>query len=629
MARVIVGTAGHIDHGKSALVRALTGTDPDRLPEEKRRGITLDLGYAFLDDVAAIIDVPGHERLIRNMVAGAATVDFALLVVAADDGVMPQTREHLSILALLGVRYGAITVTKVDGVADDWIELVEEQIYDTVRGTFLESAPLYRVDSLSGRGVPEFRERLMTTLRSLPARPERGVFRLPMDRVFTIRGRGTVVTGTIISGEVHKDARLAVMPGGFDIRVKRLETQGGEADLLRAGQRAALNLIGQTEHLARGGMLTIPDALLETSCVRVAIDLLPKADTLKDRQRIRFLIGTHEAIGRLQLIERMDKRRYYANVLLESEIVTAWGDRFVLRRYSPLETLGGGTVLEPTPPPFRARTRESEAALARSLHTESLADAIGSLLKGRGLYGLEHRVATKIFAISRSELNEILTELPQPDRPVEVGEYLLLRSRVAELRLNVVNRVNTLHDHRPDSPGFSRSDLFQMELARLPDTIRDFLLTELVRDGKLVQESALYRATDRGMTLRPDQQELSEDVLDLLRQGAFAPPSALAIAETLKKPREQIEKALVLLDRMGKCRRLGNDLFFTTEQFDDAIAQIRKTILQGVHLTVSEAARLLGSSRKFVVPFLEHLDGIGITQRVGNVRVAGRTARDV
>ncbi|MDD5088787.1 MAG: selenocysteine-specific translation elongation factor [bacterium] len=624
MARVIVGTAGHIDHGKSALVRALTGTDPDRLPEEKRRGITLDLGYAFLDDVAAIIDVPGHERLIRNMVAGAATVDFALLVVAADDGVMPQTQEHIAILRLLAVRSGVIAITKTDLVEPDWLNLVEDQIRSAVHGTFLESAPIFRVDSLSGRGLPELRSWLIAALGALPSRTEKSVFRLPLDRVFVIKGRGSVVTGTILSGQVKRDNRLVILPGGFSVRVKRLETHGSEQEMLSAGQRAALNLIGDTDHLKRGATLTMPGTILQTSRLKVAVELISEVLPVKDRQRIRFLIGTDEAIGRLQILDRSG-HLCFAQLSLESDVVAAWGDHFILRRYSPLETLGGGRVLEPDSPPLSARNKCDETVFARELDTDSLTGALLACLRRRGKYGMERTRLANQFALTEQELESLLQALPDGQVAATISEYLILSASISARKVELLQRLSHLHEAQPSAAGFSRSDLFRDNLALLPLPIQDFLLNALIADGILEQQGPLFRDVRRTVTLDAEERQRCDNVLRILKRHGFAPPSAVSIAEELNVSRSHVEKTLVLLDRLGRCRRLGTDLFFETAEFEKATSTVREALRRTSELTVADATRILFSSRKFVVPFLEYLDQVGITRRIGNVRVAAGT----
>jgi selenocysteine-specific elongation factor len=628
MARVIVGTAGHIDHGKSTLVRALTGTDPDRLPEEKRRGITVDLGYAFLGDTAAIIDVPGHERLIRNMVAGAATIDFALLVVAADDGIMPQTTEHLQILRLLGVRHGAVVITKCDAVETDWLDLVEDQIRSAVAGTFLQSAPVFRVDSLSARGIPELAHALTVLFAALPPREDRGVFRLPIDRVFTVKGHGTVITGTVLAGSLRRDAKLVVLPGGYEVRVKRIESHGHEAEQVAAGQRAALNLMGATERLERGHTLTLPGKLRATSRLKIALELLRSAAALKDRQRVRFLIGTQEVIGRLRLLQKSDEnRRCYAHVLLENEVTAVWGDHFILRRYSPLETLGGGRVLDAGAPRLRAPDVPQEIELAKALDTLHLREAVLAYVRLAARPGASVEVAAALFGVLPSTFLDHCRSAAPPDAIVEIGGYVISRANLDQRCETVRLALANLYARSPESAGFGRAELRLNEAPTLPDAVFDRVLQELVARGQLVQDGGLFREPERRLIVSPAQAELMERVASLLAGGGFTPPSAAGLSETLSRALPEIEKTLVLLERAGRARRLGADLFFDAQQFERAMDAVQRSFDSAPELAVADAARLLSSSRKYVVPFLEYLDGKGITLRSGNVRVRGRKSK--
>ncbi len=622
MARVIIGTAGHIDHGKSALVRALTGTDPDRLPEEKHRGITIDLGYAFLAGVAAIIDVPGHEKFIRNMVAGAATVDFALLVVAADDGVMPQTREHLHILRLLGLQAGAIVITKIDKVEPDWLELVEEQIVAVVQGTFLADARIFRADSLSGKGIAELRDYLIRTLSTWPSRSDRGVLRLPIDRVFTIKGRGVIVTGSMLSGRVRKDDKVTALPANLELRLKHLESEGHDADVLEAGQRSALNLVGETERLERGLTITQPNALLSSARVKVVIELLPGIARLKDRQRIRFLIATQEIIGRVQLLSA-DSGKTYANILLEEEAVAVWGDHFVLRRYSPLETLGGGVVLEPDAPPLRTRFLEREHEFARALDVSSLSAAAYALLRYRGEYGLSASYLAALLGMPRSALADLWRD-KGADQVHEFGEYLLLDEHLRRLGDLLVSRLTDLHSKQKDIAGFAESEVRAGELSHIPLPLFQQVTEHFVRANRIARDGAMFRLPAKRIELTPAQSELVSRMRDVISTEGFAPSSSSVLAEKLGKPKPEVEKALVLMERLGYARRLGLDLFFDASAFDSAVSTLEEQLRAGRELSVSDVSQALNSSRKYVVPLLEYLDSKGITQRQGNVRVPGR-----
>lgn len=628
MARIVVGTAGHIDHGKSALVRALTGTDPDRLPEEKRRGITVDLGYAFLDDLAAVIDVPGHERLIRNMVAGAATIDYALLVVAADDGMMPQTVEHLSILQLLGLRKGCIVLTKCDIVDPDWIEMVEDQIRTAVSGTFLADAPVYRVDSISGIGIPEFKKSLMYYLSTLSPRADRGVFRLPIDRVFVMKGRGTVVTGTILSGSVSKDARLIALPGESELRVKKVESHGSEVDTARSGQRAALNIVGETDGVSRGKMLTTSGSLLVSRRIGVFISLLPASGELKNNQRIRFLISTQEVIGRLQIISIDETRRAcFANIFLEEAVASVWGDRFILRRYSPLETLGGGIVLDAD-----ARSKRSDRVSVKDIYAQLLTDDLNEALKQYLIRaapaGIARRELAARFGIPPEEV-QIRLRNPIAEGQISVlADWIISQTELERSCSMILERLTFLQKANPENVGFGRIELRYGSLRNLPDVVYDAALRNMEMSGRAICENGLFRQPLHKISITDAQNRMLDRIQSILDEADFMPPSAAVIARMIDKTIQEVEKSLVLLEKLNRARRLSADLFFGVSSFDNATSRIISEFDRSPELTVASATQLLHSSRKYVVPFLEYLDGKGITARMGNVRVRGPKAVD-
>ena len=627
MTRFIIGTAGHIDHGKSALVRALTGTDPDRLPEEKKRGITIDLGFAFLGEIAAIIDVPGHERLIRNMVAGAATIDFALLVVAADDGIMPQTTEHLQILRLLGIRYGAIVITKCDLVDNAWCDLIEEQIQTAVSATFLQDAPIFRVDSVSGRGIPALLQSLIGMLNTLSPREDRGVFRLPIDRVFSMTGRGTVVTGTVLAGSVQKNMRLTTMPRSYAYRVKRVESNGREIDQAITGQRAALNIIGETEKLERGQTLTIPHGLTASSRLLVAIELLGKTSLLKNRQRIRFLIGTQEVIGRVRILNNAENRPFlYSHMMLENEVTAVWGDRFIIRRYSPLETLGGGKVLDPSVKKTRSADTDRELEIARALNVNKIDKALCSYVLYAAPFGITVELIAAKYGIKAQTVLEYCQAQSASADIMVIGAYLLSNARFKYFCDSIGSTIRTLHDKAPDCKGFSRAEIVSGDLASFPAAIFDYAMQELLNQDILIQDGALYHEPQRRITVNPIQAELMDRVQCMLRDKGFMPPSAAIIAEALQRPLVDIEKTMVLLERTGRVRRLSVNLFFDTQTFDNAAMSVRRFLENHHEITVTETVELLKSSRKYAVPFLEYLDSQNITIRDGNRRIRGSCA---
>lgn len=619
MARVIVGTAGHIDHGKSTLVRVLTGTDPDRLPEEKRRKITIDLGFAFLEDVAAIIDVPGHEKFVHNMVAGASTIDFAILVVAADDGVMPQTREHLYILQFLGVRFGTIVITKSDVVESEWRELVKEQVRSVVRDTFLAHSEINEIDSLSGRGIQEFRSFLIRSLRNLPSKRTSGTLRIPIDRVFKVHGYGTVVTGTVLSGKVESDQHVELLPGGYSARVKNLQSNAKGFHNLLAGMRAALNL--NTEILpVRGQTITDPGSMIASKRLSVQLQQVPGSTALRDRQRIRLLIGTQEVMGRYRELADVGGTKF-ALLILEDFVVAAWHDHFVLRRYSPVETLGGGIVLE-LDPSLRT-TRRSELTISRlkSLAVEDVSAALCAWLRYNAPKSITCQQLSQHFGMTASETQELL-RMRAPE--IILHGAFALHSQILDSWKDLLKgRLRDLHTTQPGESDFALANI-SAPLAFPDTTLVEFTLDVLVRERHVIKSSSRYRLASAKRLVDDDLESLTLEVVELLAKERFAPSSARVISGILDKPQGRVEKALVIAAKSGTLIRLGTDMFFESTAFHDAVQLVTKLLSAKGSIQVSDLTKELGSSRKYVVPFLEYLDSIGITERRESTRVRGR-----
>jgi selenocysteine-specific elongation factor len=619
MGHVIVGTAGHIDHGKSSLVRALTGTDPDRLPEEKRRQITIDLGFAFLEDVAAIIDVPGHEKFIHNMVAGASTVDFALFVVAADDGVMPQTREHLHILRLLGIKHGAIVLTKCGVTEADWRVLVKEQIRSATQNTFLYNAQIFEVDSLSRQGIPDLRSFLLTELPKLPRRHTSDVLRIPIDRVFTIHGHGTVVTGTVLSGTVQRDQKVELNPGAKPARVKQLQTNAREQTQIASGMRAALNLNTEVEP-ERGQTITQPGALLSSRRLAVAFEQILEAPQVKDRQRVRILIGTQEVMGRFRLIGENGTHKF-ALLLLDAPVVAAFADRFILRRYSPLETLGGGVILDIDPSLRGGKFREQTTSLLTELSNTELPKALPAWLHKRAQFGIPLPRLLALFALSESSFKPLFLK---PESHCKLHGSLVYHSASFQMwKETVIARLKHLHKTQPAESGFSAAQV-NAALPLLPVQLLDFTLAELLKSKELSQDGALFRHATAVKKVDDKLLALIDRVIEQLKRDAFAPSSSSVLSESLGRPKSEIEQALVAAYRAGRAYRLGTDIFFEKSAFESAVKCVRDYLSKSGSFQVSDLSKQLNSSRKYVVPFLEFLDTKGITERRGNERIPGR-----
>jgi selenocysteine-specific elongation factor len=618
---IIVGTAGHIDHGKSLLVKALTGTDPDRLPEEQQRHITIDIGFAFLDDVAAIIDVPGHERFIRNMVAGAATVDYAMLIVAADDGAMPQTQEHLDILQLLGIEHGVVVITKADLVESDWLELVRDQIKGLTASTFLQDASVFAVDSLSGRGVAELRAFLLAELAGLRRKGDRGFFRLPIDRVFQMKGYGTIVTGTIVSGMVMVEDRLELLPRRKEVRVRGLQTHGAPQTSLEMGQRTAINLGGvDKDLLRRGDVLATPGHLVSCNHWRGTVSLLRDVSPLKNRQRLRIHIGTQEVIARVVPLQSDPP---LVDFYLESPAVASRLDRFVLRTYSPMTTIGGGVVIEVDVPPTARRRRADELKTSAALARAKEAEFINVYLEGRMPFGASMLDLIRASGYGKEKIADWTEDLLAQGRIVALGEKYLSFSSLEQHHNGILKVLSEFHREKPELPGIERAELRQAALPAISESLFAAILKTLSDAGKIRVHGSVVSLPDHTALLSASHEKLAESLLNTVRDTVFRPPPVADMAKMLNMPPNEVLHVLVLLVKQGRLVRLEPELFFDPDVFQDAVSKLRDEIKSRGAVTVGNVTALLDSTRKYVVPFLEYTDKMGVTRRDGDQRVAG------
>jgi selenocysteine-specific elongation factor len=627
MRSFIVGTAGHIDHGKSALVRALTGTDPDRLPEEKRRGITIDLGFAHLSLadglVASFIDVPGHERFVRNMLAGAHGIDAALLVVAADESVMPQTREHFHICRLLGIPRGVVALTKCDLADAESQALAELETRELVAGSFLEGAPILRVSARSGEGLAELKQALVALVRLAPERTAAGLPRLPVDRVFTLRGFGTVATGTLVSGRLSVGDELEVLPSRLRTRVRGLHVHGDAVERVGAGNRAAVNLAGlDVRDLSRGDVLTRPGSLRATSLVDVELSLLPGERPLKDEARVRVHLASAERLARVRVLsgERIEAGATgFAQLRLEAPGVAGRGDRLVLRSYSPAVTIGGGRVLDPLP----AKRRRAEAAeLARLAELPDAAPGrAAALLAARaGLAGLD---AATLAARLTVPLPELLTAAAEPDLVSLGGEPAVFFSRdgLGSLGQRVREQVAAFHRAQPLRAGMPREELRRRALPRLPAAVADALLGRLVAAGELRASADSITLPGHAVRLSPQEEAAREKLLGAAQQAGLAGlelPQAVQAARLEPLLAERVAKLLLA---EGRLQRVGESLLLHRDHLEALKSDVRRRWPAGSRLDVAGFKELTGLSRKWVIPLLEYLDRERVTRRSGTDRV--------
>ncbi len=631
MRRFLVGTAGHIDHGKTALVKALTGIDADRLPEEKRRGITIDLGFAHAEWEGvrlSFVDVPGHERFVKNMLAGAGGIDAVLLVIAADESVMPQTREHFEIVRLLGIRRGLIAVTKTDRVAEDLVAVTVSDARDLARGSFLENAPIVPVSAVTGEGLPDLKRALLgLALEEDPAGREARGARLPIDRAFSIVGFGPVVTGSLVTGTLSRDQKLELLPARQAVRVRRLEVHGREVAEARAGERVSANLAGvELADVRRGVVLAAPGAFATSALLTARLELLAGAPPVKSGDRVSFHHYSSEARAVLRVLEGKALRggeTARVQLRLARPVAAVPGDRFVVRRLSPVETIGGGVVLDPLWPPVRRATPEALADLGRLDGT--LAEKLLAWVdQGREAGAGEESLAARA-GVSREEVRAAVAEPSARERARAlrhsperyIGEDVLARLTVrarAEIEKGIRESSGAV--------GVSRGTLLARLLPSADPRWTEALEKELVRRGAYLVAGDEARLPGRE-DLPGVERDLSERVADAFRRRGLDPPSIADVTRDVGHKEKVVEGLAAYLVKKGSLLRLPGGWIIAREPVEDVIARLRawgKTSLD-----VGEFKEMFGLTRRLAIPLLEYLDGAKVTRRMGNRREIVKT----
>jgi selenocysteine-specific elongation factor len=625
---VVVGTAGHIDHGKSSLVLALTGIDPDRLKEEKERGITIDIGFAHLELgdglTLGIVDVPGHERFVKNMLAGVGGIDLVMLVIAADEGVMPQTREHLAICQLLRIPRGLVVLTKADLVEPEWLELVREDVRGVLAGTFLADALILPVSAKTGEGLPALRESLAALGRTVPPRSTDASFRLPIDRVFTIRGFGTVVTGTVAAGQVALDERVEVYPRDLQTKVRGIQTHGHPVPTAVAGQRAAVNLQGvERAAIERGDVLSVPGLLRPTYMLDATCELLAEAPApLRTRQRVRFHIGTSEVMARVHLVEGAalePGQSGYVQLRLEGPVVALPRDRYVIRTYSPMLTIGGGELLDVAPP--KARRSPVWAARLRTFETGEAAAIVEAHIErvgGGGVRTAELRART---AFGPERLQALLQDLVARGRVFVVDrEWYVHAEAAARLGREAETALATFHAREPLKPGMSKEEL-RTRLGGLEERVFLALLDRFAAAGVLVVDRDKVRQAGHAVRLTPAQQATFDRIEAEFRAAGVAPPTLEEVFGKVGASGASAQAIAQLLVDGRRLVRIREGLYFHAEPLQGAVSQVVAFLRERQAITPQEIKDLLGISRKYAIPLLEWLDAQRLTVRVGDKRV--------
>jgi selenocysteine-specific elongation factor len=617
-AMFVLGTAGHVDHGKSVLVRALTGIDPDRLREEKERGMTIELGFAWLTlpsgKEVSIVDVPGHERFIKNMLAGVGGIDLALLVIAADEGVMPQTREHLAILDLLRVERGIIVITKRDLVDEEWLELIAADIAELVKGTTMSEASLVPVSAVKGDGLPDLIAAIDDLLDFAPARKDKGNPRLPIDRVFTMAGFGTVVTGTLIDGELSLGQKLEILPQGLETRIRGLQTHRRKMEVALPGSRVAVNLVGvATEEIERGQVLTNPGWLIPTRALDVSLRLLASQPRpLPHNATVTFHTGSSEVTGKVRLLDRErlgPGETAWAQVVLARPIAAVKGDMFVIR--SADDTLGGGEVVAP----HARRHRRFHSPTLAGLEARvggSPKECLAATVEARESAEWETLVLS--CGLSTIEAEAALEELSSENRVVALsskGQRSLIFSAPGWQRIvsKAEKIVRDYHRQFPVRRGLPREHL--KSGLKITSTVFAGVLPKLLLDGVLVEESGALRLPSHQVRLTLEQRNAIESFLESLAQNPYSPPS-----DHIPDP-----ELLNLLVEQGQVVKVSDNVVLAASAYSDMVRRIKEHIGSQGKITLAEARDLFQTSRKYSQALMEHLDANGVTKRIGDERV--------
>jgi selenocysteine-specific elongation factor len=629
--QIILGTAGHIDHGKTSLIKALTGINTDRLKEEQLRGITIELGFASMDlpngQHLGIVDVPGHEKFVKTMVAGATGIDMVVMVIAADEGIMPQTREHMEICTLLNIRHGLVVLTKSDMVDEEWLELVTEDVRSFTTGSFLENVPNLPVSSITGQGIPELIQALETISASIPERSTTNLFRLPVDRVFTMKGFGTVITGTLISGMIRVGDSVMIYPSGVTSKVRGIQVHNDSVEQAVSGMRTAINFQGlEKASINRGDVLSSPNALTSSFMVDIGLHYLKSnKKPIKNRTRIRFHTGTNEVLGNLILLdseELSSGSTTAAQLRLDAPVAVVKDDRFVIRSYSPIRTIGGGSILNPIPQKHKRFKPEVYTGIQKlvDLSPEEVLTHHAQEAGYQGISFSDLRIMTNTSdkkldaAILRLLSDKVLLIIDREQR------IYIHRICFEQLFAEAGSLLTAFHKTNPLKPGMSKEEL----KSRLPPQISSKLFTlmiqQMVKTGQVVQEENMVRLSTHTVSLGQDQTDIRKKILDTYQQNGLTPPYFKEFCKTLGLDETQSKQVLHVLVDEGLIVRIKDDLYFHQE----AIQMIKKKLVAFLiahgEITTPQFKDMTGASRKFVIPIIEYFDARNVTIRVGDMR---------
>ncbi len=633
---IIVGTAGHIDHGKTSLVKALTGIDADRFPEEKLRGITIDIGFAelSLDDVnIGFVDVPGHEKFVKNMLAGAHGIDLVMLVVAADEGVMPQTREHFEICRLLDVGSGIIVLTKSDLVDRELLELAELDVSELVEGSFLQNAPIVSVSAKSGRGIEELKSALSKIASAIPERKSETIARLPIDRSFSVKGFGAVVTGTLVSAEISEGDEFELLPTNKKVRVRGIQAHGKSVKSARAGQRTAVNL-GGVDHseVERGMLLAEKDVLRTSQILDAEIELLKDAKkSLKTRQRVRVHIGTIEVLARIQVLNESGEIKQgetdFVQIRLEKPLAAIPNERFILRSYSPQITIAGGKILDSLASKHRRKDLFSVRDMLKDLRSfDDKSKIIRCYSEDYGQYGATFADLQARTGWQKVKLNSALDLNREQTSIIKTDEFYIARTPFDNLKAKVLEEITAFHKAEPLAKGIPRETLREKLFAKIPQDIFKGVLAKLEKEGE-INASDFVRLSSHSLELNADETKLREILKRTFESSKLEVPKleeALAAAATeLRSDVSQTRKIFQLLLNSGEVLKISEEFYFSKGEIDLLILKLKKfaDASNDRMIDVPKFKELAGISRKYAIPLIEYFDRERITRRAGDKRL--------
>ena len=623
MKHIIVGTAGHIDHGKTTLIKALTGVNTDRLGEEQKRGISIELGFSHFDlseeERIGIIDVPGHEKFLKNMLAGVAGMDMVMLIVSADEGVMPQTREHLDILDMIGQKKGMVVITKIDNVDEDFLMLVEDDIRESIQGTFLEDAPFVMVDSLSKKGFDHLIETIKILAEEVEGRNENAPARMFIDRLFTVKGFGSVVTGTLVEGTINIDDETLLYPDETRVKVRGIQVHGQQASTAYAGQRVAINVAGiDKEKIERGDTLAAPGTMTPTMMIDCKVKILPEASKdVEHWDRIRLYHGAREILGRIVPLEGKTIARgqeSYAQIRLEENFACKAGDRIILRAYSPMETIGGGMILDANP----SKHSHADDSMVESFQVKEAGepkDIVESYLMQAKDF-VDHKEIIEKLSVSEKELVEIKNNLQEEGKILAMGNHLIHMKNMENLADKAVQLLDSYHEQNSLKKGISREEFKSRMKISLRTKDYDMLIEELTKMKPIVEDKAILKKADFEITYSPEQEKIKTDILDRLKKEGLEPSLVKDYIDTPTK--QTVMDGLMEQDLIV---RVSDELIYDKKTIEKLTEEVKEILKSQNEISMNDIRDRYNLSRKFSIALLEYYDRIKITRRVGDKRL--------